>query len=118
MTQAWVDCHETVRLASGWEAAWAPPSLDGDPRLVDGLDWLPARVPGTAAAALLDAGLWRPHDRRDLDAEDWWFRARLPALATAPGDERALVLEGVATVADVWLDGAPLLQANGMFTRH
>jgi len=60
---------------------------------------------------------------RRFDAEDWWFRAKLPniedpgrndasegehALVDVAKAGMALVFEGLATVADVWLDGAPL----------
>ena len=37
------------------------------------------------------------------------FARRCPTVARADGDELALRLDGLATVADVWLNGAPLL---------
>jgi beta-mannosidase len=95
-------------LDEGWEAAAAAPGADPG-------DWLPARVPGTAAGALRDAGLWRPGESRDLDAEDWWFRARFGR--PQPG-ETLLRLRGVATVAEIRLNGALLLESRSMFLEH
>ncbi len=110
-----------------WQVASTPPDAISDPAALEraGLSFITAPAPTTAAAAARLAG-WSleggvdAREGRRFDAEDWWFRARLPAAPgdAAAGDELALVLEGVATVADVWLDGAPLVASNGMFTRH
>jgi beta-mannosidase len=92
-----------------------------------GVTWIEAAAPTTAAAAARQAGASLDGPARRYDAEDWWFRTRLPSVddggdpagaAAEPGDELAVVLEGIATVADVWLDGALLLSSNGMFQRH
>ena len=86
----------------GWHAA------------ADGGDWLPARVPGTAAAVLADAGL----APRDLDAQEWCFRVAFEAAAPAANEELVLQLDGLATVCEVALDGAVLLESESMFERH
>jgi beta-mannosidase len=73
-------------------------------------DWIPARAPGTVAQALEAAGRWSraaPAPLHDRDA--WW---RLPLAETG---RRRLVFEGLATVAEVWLDAAPVLAAGSMF---
>lgn len=57
-------------------------------------------------------------DGRRFDAEDWWFRARLPKVDREAGAELALRLDGIATVADVWLDGAAILSSDNMFRSH
>jgi beta-mannosidase len=100
-------------LSREWQAAWAP--ADGDPAE---LDWIPARVPGTAAGALRDAGRWQPGEPRDLDGEEWWFRTSFDARPLAPGEEAVLHLDGIATVAEVHLNGEPLLQSESMFEEH
>jgi beta-mannosidase len=84
-------------LDTGWEAArGAEPS-----------EWVPARVPGTAAAAF-------GPDAADFDAEDWWFRTRFGA---EPG-EATLRFGGIATVAEVLLNGEPILESESMFVAH
>jgi beta-mannosidase len=73
----------------------------------------------TAAAVLRATGSFNLESTtRRFDAEDWWFRARLPSVDLAAGDELALQIGGIATVADVWLDGAPLLASDNMFRSH
>ena len=48
-------------------------------------------------------GPWDLDHPRDFDAEDWWYRCRFAACPT-PAPPR-LRFEGLATVADVWLNG-------------
>ena len=76
---------------------------------------LPFLAPGTAAGALQEAGLWRPGEERNLDAEDWWFRCRFDAPAPVADTETVLRLAGVATMADVWLNGEHVLSSVPAF---
>jgi beta-mannosidase len=90
-----------MRLESGWELSEAAP---GEP---PGDAWRPATVPGTVASALhapLDGG-------PDLEERDWWYRCRFPA---EPGRAR-LRFDGLATVAEGWLNGRPILRSHNMF---
>ena len=102
-------------LADGWEAACAPPSQQGE---LERLEWMPARVPGTAAAALRSAERWQPGDGHDFDADDWWFRTRFQIEPAMPGEELILALDGVATVAEVYLNGERILESDSMFHAH
>jgi beta-mannosidase len=81
----------------------------------DGVGPLPARVPGTAAGALRDAGLWDPGDPRDFDAEEWCFSTRFTADPAEPDEEVLLRLDGVATVFDATLNGARIAEGSSMF---
>ena len=101
------------QLATGWQAAVASPG--GEPAAQD---WIPCPVPGTAAAALQAAGRWRPGDRHDFDAEEWWFRIRFEAELPVSGERIVLGLDGVATVAEVFLNGSCVLHSDSMFTAH
>jgi beta-mannosidase len=77
--------------------------------------WWPATVPGTAAGALRAADA-EDADRRDYDGSDWWFRCTFPR---DPGDGPwSLALGGLATLADVWLNGRHLLHSENMFRSH
>ena len=107
-----------TELTEGWEVACATPGTSPVVGELDTLDWLPAQVPGTAAAALRAAGRpdWR--DGRDLDADDWWFRTRFDAEPAAAGEELVLALDGIATVADVYLNGERVLSSESMFAAH
>jgi beta-mannosidase len=113
-----VEGHDELLLDDGWQAASCAPDAHGDPASLDELAWLPARVPGTAAGALRDAGRRRPGDARDLDAEDWWFRTRFHAPAASGGEQVTLALDGVATIAQVFLNGVEVLVGESMFAAH
>jgi beta-mannosidase len=92
--------------------AWASPS--SLPLGVDG--WLPAEVPGTAASSLRTAGQWTWDDHRDFDAHDWWWRG---TFATVEADHGWLLdIGGLATVAEVWLDGGHVLSSTNMWLAH
>jgi beta-mannosidase len=116
-----VEGHDELVLGDGWEAARRRPEAHADPAALDELAWLPARVPGTAAAVLRDAGHGRPGDPGDpgdLDAEDWWFRTSFDAQPVAADEEVRLCLDGIATVAEVYLNGELVLESDSMFAAH
>ena len=103
--QVHVDGHERQDLDAGWRVAACAPDACAAPAETDGLDWVPASVPGTAAGALRTAGIWDFGDGRELDAEDWWFRTEFEAAPAADGELVLLRLDGVATVHEVFLNG-------------
>ncbi|HVZ74048.1 MAG TPA: glycoside hydrolase family 2 protein [Polyangia bacterium] len=115
--------HEVLALAD-WRACATPPGAADGPRALDAAappsTWTAAPAPGTAAAMLRAAGAFdlETSAPRRFDAEDWWFRARVPSIVGEAGVEHALVFEGLATVADVWLDDALVLSSGNMFRRH
>jgi beta-mannosidase len=99
-----------MELIEGWEVASVSPGAV-DPRGdLAGLDWRPARVPGTAASAV-------GADGRDFDAEDWLFRTRFPA-STDRGPTAMLELDGIATVSEVYLNGELVLESDSMWLAH
>ncbi len=113
--------HETTRLVSNWAMCLTAPGLISHPRELANatLSWMPATVPSTAASTLRAAGAWSlDGPPRRFDAEDVWYRTRLTFPPAAPGAERVLCLDGLATVAEVWLDGELLLSSQNMFLAH
>jgi beta-mannosidase len=98
-------------LTDGWEAAATAPGRCATPAELGGagLEWIPATVPGTAAGAV-------GADGRDFDAEDWWFRCRFAA--DEGSAETELRLGGIATVAEVYLNGELVLESESMFAAH
>ncbi len=108
-------------LASGWEMAEGAPGAVATPDALAGagLSWLPIGVPSTVASALRGAGLWSLETpARRFDASDWWYRTRFRADPVEDGEELWLALDGIATIAEVWLNGVRLLDVAGMFTAH
>ncbi len=108
--------HELRTLSEGWQAACAEQSLDIS--TLESLGWIPAQVPGTAAAALQQAGLWRPGESHDFDEEDWWFRAGFDAAPVQAEEQVLLRLDGIATLAEVYLNGELVLESDSMFASH
>jgi beta-mannosidase len=104
--EAWIE---------GWEAASCEPDSHLDPGTLDDLEWLPAKVPGTAAGALRDAGRWSLGDEHDFDAKDWWFRTGIELEPIGEDEELILCLDGVATHCEVFLDGELVHTGNSMF---
>lgn len=98
-----------VAVAAGWEVAPAAPGLEPDPVAVEGFAWAPAVVPGTVAGAGFTD---------ELDERDWWFRVRFAAAPAQAGEEVTLCLGGIATIADVYLNGEPVLHSESMFAAH
>src|SRR5689334_22659518 len=48
----------------------------------------------------------------DVDAYDWWFRSLFA------GEGEMLRFGGIATVAEVWLNGELILESESMFEQH
>jgi beta-mannosidase len=105
-------------IGGEWELAAVPPGLVQTPDKLDAfaLSWIGCDGPLPAAAALRTAGLWSFERPRDFDAEDWWYRCRF-APPSGSGRYR-LRFEGLATVADVWLNGRHILHSENMFVEH
>ena len=104
--------QRVVPLDQGWELCPSPPGAVGTPGELEG-SWLPATVPGTVAGALRDAGKLTLEDPSPLHGTDFWFRTRFRA--TGP---QKLRFHGLATLADVWLNGEQVLSTDNMFLAH
>lgn len=114
-----VTAHDIQWLADGWEVLATDPGSARRPMELTASSgpWIAARVPSTVASTLRDAGTWSlDAPARRFDAVDWWYRTRLPAAPTLPGEQLWLCFDGLATVAEVWLNGEPLVSSAGMFT--
>lgn len=79
-------------------------------------EWLPATAPGTVASALRDAGLWDFDHPTDIDGRDWWWQSKFLRPSAAGSCE--LVLSGLATLAEIWLNGRRLLVTDNMFREY
>ena len=111
-----------VLAGSVWQCLSLSPGLAASPAELSGDDatWLPASVPGTAAGALRGLGewAWGDDDQKRLDGSDWWFRCRFGAPDGSAEGPWRLELDGLATVADVWLNDEHLLHSENMWERH
>jgi beta-mannosidase len=106
---------ERVPLTDGWAVACTPPGA-ADERLGDLEErFVPCTAPVTGAAALAAAGAPAVEDP---DAHDWWFRCRFATTPATPDEEVLLRLDGLATVARVWLNGEHVLSCDDMHVEH
>ncbi|WP_127784268.1 glycosyl hydrolase [Rhodococcus sp. X156] len=99
-----------------WRCAATAPGAVLSPAELAGLDlqWYPATVPGTAAAAVRAAEGRDAALARDYDAQDWWFVTTLgEAVGAGPWTLHAL---GLATVAEVWVDECCVARSESMYT--
>jgi beta-mannosidase len=107
---------------STWECRSSSPEtgLDVADLSLDDPSWMPAQVPGTAAGALRELGRWHwgEDDEDLLDGSDWWYRCRFDSPSGDLVGTWLLELDGLATVADVWLNGAHVLHSENMWVTH
>lgn len=101
-------------LANDWRMCATEAGACATPQhFSDDLTWMPARVPSTVAQTLTDAGLWRFESPTPLDERDYWWRGRFEARGP-----RVLRFDGLATIAEVFIDGVRVLNSDNMFHAH
>ncbi len=99
--------------ASAWSFTRTEPGAAASPaELPDTLLWRPAEVPGTVAGALR-AGGFGDEAIPAPDDSDFWFRADFDG-----SGRDTLRLDGLATIAEVWLNDERLLVSENMFVAH
>ena len=95
-------------MAQSPSGQWAlPGAIDSTAR------WLAAHVPGTVAETLGAHGLWSFDDPAPLNGTDYWYHTQFAGDGT-----KLLRFEGLATIAEVYLNGVLLLASQSMFETH
>lgn len=103
-----------ARLEGDWTLLETPANAAAHPdALRANGPWLPAPVPGTVASALRAAGRWDDAAPPPLHQHDFWYR--LPFLGSG---RQLLRFNGLATLAEVWLNGVKVLTTRHMFAAH
>jgi len=110
------DIAVTIPLETGWELASSLEPVDHTSAAA--LRFVPATVPGTVASALRDQNSWKIGSDIRFDTSEHCFRCRFRAHAAESGEEIILRLGGIATVAEVFLNGEKILQSDSMFASH
>jgi len=103
-------------LDTGWQLARFEPGrcVHPDDLGLHAAQWHAAAVPGTVAGTL-HRDLDTPGD---YDAHDWWYRTTFATPVACAGARHYLAFEGLATLAEVWLNGERILESRNMFRAH
>lgn len=109
-------------LREGWSIRSAQPGEFTDPQSLPADGWHEVRTLATVAACERDAQRWsldapRSPDTPGFDALDWWYRLPFDVDGALDVPTR-LRFDGLATLAEVWLNGEPLLSSDNMFVAH
>lgn len=95
------------------DAAQTPTALRSQSR-----DWLGATCPGTVAAALLATGIQPDDSTCRIDRRDWWYRGTFVLSADDVAQPSELTCDGLATLAEVWLNDAYLGASTNMHVQQ
>ncbi|MBK9082388.1 MAG: glycoside hydrolase family 2 protein [Rhizobiales bacterium] len=99
------------RLDHGWRMLQSAPGRYADPAAIpEDADWIAAKAPDTAAAALERAGRFDRDAPVDLDEFDHWWRCEFDAAAP-----QRLVFHGLATLAEIFVNGERRATGESMF---
>jgi len=101
-------------LTSGWRMLLSAPAAFCEPSVLsDNDDWIVAEVPGTAASSLMRAGRWHFDSPEPLEGYDFWYHTQIQS-----GGFTNILFEGLATFAEVYIDGIRVLTSDNMFLEH
>jgi len=103
---------QRIALRSGWQLANTAANELNDPQhlATQQLSWRDAMVPGTVAQSL-ELTIDQPGR---FDSEDWWYRTTF-SITKDPAHKYRLCFDGLATLAQVWLNGSLILDSRNMF---
>ena len=105
-------CSATLieALSDCWECTDTAPGTAASPSEIGDVQWLPAHVPGTFAAALRNSSEWDGNSPLTLDDRDIWYRTQFEG-----GGEETLIFDGLATIAEIWLNSELIRRTSNMF---
>lgn len=106
----------TIPLDTDWEVASSTEPRDC--AAAGALRFIPAKVPGTVAAALRDQKSAKMGADLHFDGSEHWFRRNFSSGPVESDEEVILRLGGIATVAEVFLNGEKILTSSSMFASH
>ncbi len=116
-------------LEGGWKVAAAPKvSATAESISTTGFntrDWLAATVPGTVLTTMIARGIYPDPDYglnnldipESLNRQKYWYRAKFTPPHTGHDSNISLVVNGINSQADVWLNGQHLGSVKGAFIR-
>jgi beta-mannosidase len=115
-----ITTYQQTPLQEAWQLLSVAPNLYQTPEQLKHIEsgWLSATVPGTVIATLQQYQQWDLSHPINTDATDWWYRCTFNATLPEPGQQIVLKFGGLATIADVWLNGQHILYSDNMFCSY
>ncbi|NOU44063.1 MAG: glycoside hydrolase family 2 protein [Methyloglobulus sp.] len=112
--------HPRRFLTSDWQLCATAPAQITELSQLDTLDsWLSVPALAPVADVLRQLKLWSLDAApRRFDAEDWWYRLCFDCTDITSGGDFVLGFDGLATLAEVWLNGDKLFTSENMFLSH
>ena len=106
--------HAAAPLDGDWSIGSLSPDHATEPKSLDaaGIAWMPLPGPVPVARALTLGSALGDGADPEIEGKDWWYRCRFRA--PGPGSIR---FDGLATLAEVWIDGETVLTSESMFAR-
>jgi hypothetical protein len=88
-------------------------------------NWMEATVPGTVLTTMVDRGVYPDPDfglnnfaiPETLNKQSYWYRTEFTPPASVAGQRFTITFEGINYRALVWVNGQPLGEIKGAFTR-
>jgi beta-mannosidase len=107
-------------LASAWQMCSTPAAQITDLAQLEHIEtWFDVPTLAPVAEVLRQLKQWSLDDApRRFDALDWWYRLRFDCHELTSNDNIILGFDGLATLADVWLNGELLFSSTNMFLSH
>lgn len=115
VTEITNDAPSALTSLGPWSCCSTGPGAVTHPDRLDdvAVNWMSASVPGTVASALSDANQWDMQHPPQIDEFDWWYRTTFTCPADL--DHCWLCFDGLATLAEVWLNGELRLETDNLF---
>ena len=108
---------DSLPLDAGWKLMRSEPGAAKSPEdICWGEAIVEAAVPGTVAASLARCGNNNCYPNSNQDDHDWWYQCEFKANRD---DFQSIELQfdGLATIAEVWLNGESIHSSCNMFRR-
>ena len=120
----------TIDLNGNWMLQFGPQteaaSKMGDPEIPEEWTKLTAMVPGNVELDLMDAGMLPKdlemgsniYELRKFETYQWWYSRTFQFEEVAESGAWELVMDGVDTLATIWVNGAKVASLANMFIPH
>ncbi len=97
-------------ITNGWEVRKAASGQYDSP------DWIQTASPSSGMPASVPSTVASLTNEPDIETFDWWYSTEFNF--RNEGKQHFLVFDGLATVAEIWLNGEKILTAENMFLQY